>query len=95
MKNKLKLKYHLKIIWVIINDKMNNPIEIASFIKENFNDNENKFIDIKVMGPYVNFYIDYDKFNKQVIKEIETNDKFGSLNQGKGEKLYFQNSNIT
>ena len=30
------------------NDKMNNPTEIANFIKDNFNDNENKFRDIKV-----------------------------------------------
>lgn len=76
------------------NDKMNNPTEIANFIKDNFNDNENKFRDIKVMGPYVNFYIDYDKFNSQIIKKIETNDKFGSLNQGKGEKLLIEHTSI-
>lgn len=76
------------------NDKMNNPIEIANYIKENFNDKENKFSDIKVMGPYVNFYIGYDKFNRQIIKEIETNDKFGSLNQGKGEKLLIEHTSI-
>ena len=39
------------------------------FIKDNFNDNENKFSNIKVMGPYVNFYIDYDKFNSQIITQ--------------------------
>lgn len=76
------------------NDKMNNPTEIANFVKDNFNDNENKFRDIKVMGPYVNFYIDYDKFNSQIIKKIETNDKFGSLNQGKGEKLLIEHTSI-
>lgn len=76
------------------NDKMKNPIEIANFIKANFNDDDNKFSDIKVMGPYVNFYIDYDKFNSQIIKEIETNDKFGSLNQGKGEKLLIEHTSI-
>lgn len=76
------------------NDKMNNPIEIANFIKDNFNDIENKFIDIKVMGPYVNFYIDYDKFNSLLIKEIENNDMFGSMNQGKGEKLLIEHTSI-
>lgn len=76
------------------NDKMNNPIEIADFIKDNFNDIENKFIDIKVMGPYVNFYIDYDKFNSLLIKEIENNDMFGSMNQGKGEKLLIEHTSI-
>ena len=76
------------------NGKMNNPIEIANFIKDNFNDIENKFIDIKVMGPYVNFYIDYDKFNSLLIKEIENNDMFGSMNQGKGEKLLIEHTSI-
>lgn len=76
------------------NDKMNNPIEIANFIKDNFNDIENKFIDIKVMGPYVNFYIDYNKFNSLLIKEIENNDMFGSMNQGKGEKLLIEHTSI-
>ena len=39
------------------NEKMNNPIEIANFIKNNFNDIDNNFSNIKVIGPYVNFYI--------------------------------------
>lgn len=76
------------------NEKMNNPVEIANFIKDNFNDKESKFIDIKVMGPYVNFYIDYSKFNNKIIKEIENNDNYGSLNQGKGEKLLIEHTSI-
>jgi len=76
------------------NDKYNNPIEIANLIKENFNDSDNKFNDIKVMGPYINFYLNYDSFNKNVIEEIESNNNFGSLNQGNNESLLIEHTSI-
>ena len=46
------------------NEEYSNPIEIANLIKAKFIDNENNFSDIKVIGPYVNFYINYEKFNE-------------------------------
>lgn len=76
------------------NEKMNNPIEIANFIKDNFFDSSNNFNDIKVMGPYINFYINYEKFNEQVINEIENNKNYGSMNQGKGENLLIEHTSI-
>ncbi len=76
------------------NEEYSNPIEIANLIKEKFNDNDNNFSDIKVMGPYVNFYLDYDKFAKKVINEIEDNNNYGSLNQGKGESLLIEHTSI-
>ena len=76
------------------NEKMNNPIEIANLIKEEFNDKEKRFSSIKTIGPYVNFYLDYERFNKEVILEIENNDNFGSLNQGKGEELLIEHTSI-
>ena len=76
------------------NEKMNNPIEIANFIKDNFVDNDNNFSDIKVVGPYINFYINYEKFNEQVINEIENNKNYGSMNQGKGENLLIEHTSI-
>lgn len=76
------------------NEKMNNPIEIANFIKDNFVDSNNNFNDIKVMGPYINFYINYEQFNEQVINEIENNKNYGSMNQGKGEKLLIEHTSI-
>ncbi|MBE6149904.1 MAG: arginine--tRNA ligase [Firmicutes bacterium] len=76
------------------NEKYSNPIEIANMIKENFNDNENNFKDIKIIGPYVNFYLNYDKFNKIIINEIETNDNYGSLNQGNNESLLIEHTSI-
>lgn len=76
------------------NEKYSNPIEIANIIKESFNDNENNFNEIKIIGPYVNFYLNYDKFNKIVINEIESNDNYGSLNQGNNESLLIEHTSI-
>ena len=76
------------------NEKMNHPMEIANFIKDNFVDRNHNFNDIKVMGPYINFYINYEKFNEQVINEIENNKNYGSMNQGKGEKLLIEHTSI-
>ena len=76
------------------NDKYSNPIEIANLIKDNFNDNENRFSDIKVMGPYINFYLNYEEFNKNVIKNIESNKTYGSLNQGNNEALLIEHTSI-
>jgi arginyl-tRNA synthetase len=76
------------------NDVYSNPIEIANLIKEKFNDDELNFSDIKVMGPYINFYLNYDKFNSKIISEIESNDKYGSINQGNGESLLIEHTSI-
>ncbi len=76
------------------NENYNNPIEIANIIKEKFNDNENNFNDIKVMGPYINFYLNYDKFSSKIIKEIESNSNYGSLNQGHNESLLIEHTSI-
>ena len=45
------------------NDQYNNPIEIANLIKEKFNDKEKYFKTIKIIGPYVNFYLDNEKYS--------------------------------
>lgn len=76
------------------NDKYNNPMDIAIFLKDNFNDDKSYFNDIKVMGPYLNFYLNYEKFNKNVIEEIEKNSNYGSLNQGNGESLLIEHTSI-
>ena len=76
------------------NEEYSNPIEIANLIKENFIDDENNFSFIKVMGPYINFYLNYDKFNSKIINEIESNDNYGSLNQGNNESLLIEHTSI-
>lgn len=76
------------------NEEYSNPIEIANLIREKFNDEENNFSLIKVMGPYINFYLNYEKFNAEVIKDIEINDHYGSLNQGNKEALLIEHTSI-
>ena len=76
------------------NNDYSNPIEIANLIKEKFIDDEEVFSDIKVMGPYVNFYLNYEKFSKKIISEIESNSKYGSLNQGHNEALLIEHTSI-
>ena len=75
-------------------EELLNPTDIAKLIQENFNDDENNFSDIKVMGPYINFYINYDKFSYKIINEIESNDNYGSLNQGNDESLLIEHTSI-
>ena len=76
------------------NEKYKNPIEIANLIKENFKDEQNNFKEIKIIGPYINFYLDYDKFNSKIIKEIENKENYGSLNQGNSEALLIEHTSI-
>lgn len=76
------------------NEKYNNPIEIATLIANNFNDEEHNFKEIKTMGPYVNFYLDYNAFSQNIIEEIEKKEKYGSLNQGNKESLLIEHTSI-
>lgn len=77
------------------NEQHPNPIELANFLKDNFSDTENYFTDIKTMGPYLNFFINYDQLSLKVIKEIETQkDTYGSLNQGADEALLIEHTSI-
>ncbi len=76
------------------NEKYQNPNEIANLIKEKFIDDKNNFSNIKVVGPYINFYINYQNYSPNIIKEIERNENYGSNNQGKGESLLIEHTSI-
>ena len=74
------------------NEELKNPMEIANLLKEKFVDDENNFSDIKVMGPYLNFYLNYDKFSQTIIDEIQNKENYGSLNQGNNEALLIEHT---
>ena len=77
------------------NDELKTPMDVANYLKDNFKDDKEYFTHIKVMGPYLNFYLDYDKFNNYVIKEVfDKKDGYGSLNQGCGEALLIEHTSI-
>jgi len=76
------------------NEEHNNPIEIANYIASNFDDDKNCFTEIKTIGPYVNFYLDYNLFSKNIINKIEASEKYGSMNQGNNEALLIEHTSI-
>ena len=76
------------------NETLKNPMEVANYIAENFDDDKNYFTNIKTMGPYVNFYLDYDSFAKSIINKIEKSEKYGSMNQGNNEALLIEHTSI-
>jgi|TARA_B100000315_G_scaffold66237_1_gene60191 arginyl-tRNA synthetase len=62
-----------------------NPHEIALKIKEKISDKN--FEDVKVLGAYVNFFVNKKKFAKNIIKEIlKDKENFGKTDVGKKEK---------
>ena len=76
------------------NEEYSNPIEISNLIKDKFNDDNNVFSEIKVMGPYLNFYLNYDGFSTKIINEIKNNNNYGSMNQGNNEALLIEHTSI-
>lgn len=77
------------------NEDLKNPNEVANYIKENFNKDIEIIKSIDVIGPYVNFNINYDILSNEVINNIESKkEKYGSLNQGKGESLLIEHTSI-
>ena len=76
------------------NDVWNNPVNIANYIASNFDDDKKYFKEIKTIGPYVNFYLNYNMFASNVINKIESCEKYGSMNQGNNDKLLIEHTSI-
>ncbi len=77
------------------NEELKSPVDVANYLKSNFIDENHYFKKINVMGPYINFYLDYSTFNKCVIEEIESKkETYGSDKQGEGEKLLIEHTSI-
>ena len=77
------------------NEELKNPNEVANYIKENFDKEIEIIKSIDVIGPYANFNINYDLLSNEVINNIEKEkEKYGSLNQGKGEALLIEHTSI-
>ncbi|MBR9682813.1 MAG: arginine--tRNA ligase [Candidatus Aenigmarchaeota archaeon] len=68
------------------------PTEIAEALVRDLKIKNIK--EIKVMGPYVNFYIDWKKVSSKILKAVNT--KYGTSKEGKGKKIVidFSSPNI-
>ena len=63
------------------------PNEIALKIKNEINNLPKEISEVKVSGPYLNFFVDKKILAVTLIKEISKNNKkYGSNNSRKGEK---------
>ena len=59
-----------------------NPAEIAKDLEVHISKNMHLIKEVKAFGPYLNFYIDYDKFAPIVLKDIlKQKEKYGSGNK--------------
>lgn len=76
-------------------EELKTPMEVASYIKENFADEKNFFSNIKTIGPYLNFYLNYDILAGYVIHDIENRkDTYGSYQQGRNQALLIEHTSI-
>lgn len=71
-----------------------NPAEIAKEIKEELSDNKPDWLDeIKVAGPYLNFYLEPGFFAENLLKEIFLKrETFGHRGIGKGKNVIVEYS---
>ncbi len=76
-------------------EELKSPMDVAKYISEHFVDDKHYFKDIKLMGPYINFYLNYDVLSSYVISVIE-NEKssYGSSYEGEGESLLVEHTSI-
>ncbi len=70
------------------------PSEIAQELAKKFKSSE--FVkDVKVIGPYLNFFVNKDKIAELTINQIlKQKDKYGSSNIGKGKKVLVEHTSI-
>jgi len=70
-----------------------NEVEIADWTLENLEYNTNLFKKAETKGPFINFFLDKERFTKQVLAEINEKKKdYGSLSVGKDKKIVFDYS---
>jgi len=71
-----------------------NPNEIASDLSKKIK--KNKFIsEIKVIGPYLNFFINKNALTEETLKRIiKEKDNYGLSNIGKNKKIIFEHTSI-
>ena len=76
-------------------EELKSPMDVAKYISEHFVDDKHYFKDIKLMGPYINFYLNYDVLSSYVISAIE-NEKssYGSSYEGEGDSLLVEHTSI-
>lgn len=69
----------------------NNPVDKARELQEKIDVKVFSFVkEIKNIGPYLNFYFDYEKISSKLLKEILVNKKYGENFIGKNKKVLIE-----
>ena len=70
------------------------PNEIAQELSKKFKPN-NLISEVKVVGPYLNFFVNKNKIAEKTIKDVlKQREKYGSTNIGKGKKMLVEHTSI-
>ena len=70
------------------------PNEIAQELSKKFKPND-LIVGVKVIGPYLNFFINKNKITEVTIKQIlKQKDRYGSTGIGKGKKIILEHTSI-
>ncbi len=75
-------------------EQKKNPAEIAKELENTLKKKHFTLIkEVRAAGPYLNFYINYEKFSPSVIKEImKQKEKYGSSDEGQGKVVIVEYS---
>ena len=80
--------------FILSKELKKSPMEIANELAEKFKSG-NLISQVKVAGPYLNFFVNKDKIAHDTIKDVlKQKDKFGSSNIGKKKKILLEHTSI-
>jgi len=80
--------------FVLAKEWKKSPNEIALELSKRFKPSD-LIMDVKVIGPYLNFFVNKNKIAETTIKEVsKQKEKYGSSNIGKGRKILVEHTSI-
>ena len=80
--------------FVLAKEWKKSPNEIANELGKKFKPND-LIRDVKVIGPYLNFFVNKNKIAETTIKDVlKRKEKYGSSNIGKGKKILVEHTSI-
>src|SRR3989338_2670417 len=80
--------------FVLAKEWKKSPNEIAQELSKKFKPN-NLISEVKVVGPYLNFFVNKNKIAEKTIKDVlKQREKYGSTNIGKGKKMLVEHTSI-
>ena len=73
---------------------LSNPHDKAEKILQSLNLNKNIILEMNVVGPYLNFFVNKDFLAEETLNEIQKNEQYGSNKFGEGKNLLIEHTSI-